>query len=66
MSKNDKIGNFVELTDYSDLNSIELFIEKNDKGSIVKGKIKKTVDYGAFVNLGNIDGLIHITDLSLE
>jgi len=35
-----------------------------EEGSVVKGVIKNITDYGAFVDLGGIDGLLHITDLS--
>ena len=34
------------------------------EGSIVKGKIKNLTDYGAFIDLGGIDGLLHISDMS--
>lgn len=34
------------------------------EGTIVKGVVKNITDYGAFVDLGGIDGLLHITDLS--
>ncbi|WWO96163.1 MAG: 30S ribosomal protein S1 [Candidatus Dasytiphilus stammeri] len=34
------------------------------EGSIVKGIIKNLTDYGAFVDLGGIDGLLHITDMA--
>ncbi len=34
------------------------------EGQIVKGIIKNITDYGAFVDLGGIDGLMHITDIS--
>jgi len=34
------------------------------EGAIVKGIIKNITDYGAFVDLGGIDGLLHITDLA--
>ena len=34
------------------------------EGSIIKGNIKNITDYGAFVDLGGIDGLVHITDIS--
>ena len=38
---------------------------KNIKeGSIIDGKIKNITDYGAFVDLGGIDGLVHVTDIS--
>jgi len=39
------------------LNSIQ-------EGSIIKGKVKNLTDYGAFVDLGGMDGLVHITDIS--
>ncbi len=35
-----------------------------DTGQIVDGVIKNLTDYGAFIDLGGIDGLIHITDMS--
>ncbi len=34
------------------------------EGSVVKGIIKNITDYGAFVDLGGLDGLLHITDMS--
>src|SRR5687768_2550786 len=34
------------------------------EGAIVKGTVKNITDYGAFVDLGGIDGLLHITDLA--
>ncbi|MBC7796135.1 MAG: S1 RNA-binding domain-containing protein [Pyrinomonadaceae bacterium] len=34
------------------------------EGYIVEGKIKSLTDYGAFVDLGGIDGLLHVTDMS--
>ncbi|HMQ11728.1 MAG TPA: 30S ribosomal protein S1 [Oligoflexia bacterium] len=39
-------------------------IGKIEEGAIVKGIIKNVTDYGAFVDLGGLDGLLHITDLS--
>ena len=35
-----------------------------DKGSVVTGIVKNITDYGAFLDLGGIDGLLHITDIS--
>jgi small subunit ribosomal protein S1 len=35
-----------------------------EEGKIVKGVIKNITEYGAFVDLGGIDGLLHITDMS--
>ncbi len=34
------------------------------EGQIIKGVVKNLTDYGAFVDLGGIDGLLHITDIS--
>ncbi|PPR46183.1 MAG: 30S ribosomal protein S1 [Alphaproteobacteria bacterium MarineAlpha5_Bin8] len=34
------------------------------EGSIIEGKIKNITDYGAFIDLGGIDGLVHVTDIS--
>jgi len=34
------------------------------EGSIIKGKVKNLTDYGAFIDLGGMDGLVHITDMS--
>lgn len=34
------------------------------EGTVVKGVVKNITDYGAFVDLGGIDGLLHITDLA--
>ena len=34
------------------------------EGAVVKGIVKNITDYGAFVDLGGIDGLLHITDLA--
>ncbi|MBR6130392.1 MAG: 30S ribosomal protein S1 [Bacteroidales bacterium] len=39
-------------------------IGKLEKGQILEGTVKNIVSYGAFVDLGGVDGLIHITDLS--
>jgi small subunit ribosomal protein S1 len=42
----------------------EAVMENLKEGSIVKGVVKNITDYGAFVDLGGIDGLLHITDLA--
>jgi len=34
------------------------------EGQVIRGIVKNLTDYGAFVNLGGIDGLLHITDMS--
>ena len=39
-------------------------LESLQEGAIVKGIVKNTTDYGAFLDLGGIDGLLHITDMA--
>src|SRR5512135_14223 len=42
----------------------EAMMQNLKEGSIVKGVVKNITDYGAFVDLGGIDGLLHITDMA--
>ena len=42
----------------------EQLMDKLQEGAILKGVVKNLTDYGAFVDLGGIDGLLHITDLA--
>ncbi len=42
----------------------EQLLEKLQEGAILKGVVKNLTDYGAFVDLGGIDGLLHITDMA--
>jgi small subunit ribosomal protein S1 len=42
----------------------DTLLENLKEGAIVKGIVKNITDYGAFVDLGGIDGLLHITDLA--
>jgi small subunit ribosomal protein S1 len=42
----------------------EAIMENLKEGAIVKGVVKNITDYGAFIDLGGIDGLLHITDLA--
>jgi small subunit ribosomal protein S1 len=39
-------------------------LETLHEGAVVKGVVKNITDYGAFVDLGGIDGLLHITDMA--
>jgi small subunit ribosomal protein S1 len=39
-------------------------LDNLQEGAIVKGTVKNLTDYGAFVDLGGIDGLLHITDMA--
>ncbi|MBA1148303.1 30S ribosomal protein S1 [Ectothiorhodospiraceae bacterium WFHF3C12] len=42
----------------------EALLEKLQEGQQIKGIVKNLTDYGAFVDLGGIDGLLHITDMA--
>ena len=42
----------------------DALLETLEEGNSVKGVIKNLTDYGAFVDLGGLDGLLHITDMS--
>ena len=42
----------------------DALLEKLQEGMSVKGIVKNLTDYGAFVDLGGLDGLLHITDMS--
>jgi small subunit ribosomal protein S1 len=42
----------------------EALLEKLEEGMEVKGVVKNLTDYGAFLDLGGIDGLLHITDMA--
>jgi len=42
----------------------EKLLETLHEGAVVKGVVKNITDYGAFVDLGGIDGLLHITDMA--
>ena len=42
----------------------EQLLSTLQEGAVVKGIVKNITDYGAFVDLGGIDGLLHITDLA--
>jgi small subunit ribosomal protein S1 len=39
-------------------------LDKLQEGAVVRGVVKNLTDYGAFVDLGGIDGLLHITDMA--
>ena len=66
--KMDKIRNNIVLSRKAVLmdqnSSPEEIAEKYIEGKVVKGFIKNLTDYGAFIDLGGIDGLLHITDIS--
>ena len=42
----------------------EALLDKLEEGMFIKGVVKNLTEYGAFVDLGGVDGLLHITDMS--
>ena len=42
----------------------EALLENLQEGQVMKGIVKNLTDYGAFVDLGGVDGLLHITDMA--
>jgi small subunit ribosomal protein S1 len=42
----------------------EALLERLEEGAIITGVVKNLTDYGAFLDLGGIDGLLHITDMA--
>ena len=42
----------------------DALLESLKEGALVKGVVKNLTDYGAFLDLGGIDGLLHITDMA--
>jgi len=42
----------------------EKLLSSINEGSILEGRVKNITDYGAFIDLGGIDGLVHITDIA--
>ncbi len=42
----------------------DALMENLEEGQVVKGIVKNLTDYGAFVDLGGLDGLLHITDMA--
>ncbi|MDD7764654.1 MAG: bifunctional 4-hydroxy-3-methylbut-2-enyl diphosphate reductase/30S ribosomal protein S1 [Peptoniphilaceae bacterium] len=43
---------------------LDLAWSKLAVGDVLKGKVRKLTDFGAFVNLGEVDGLVHVSDIS--
>jgi len=65
---NKKRGNIVvsrkEILEEEQTERRTVTLEHLEEGSILTGTVKNLTDYGAFVDLGGIDGLLHITDMS--
>src|SRR3546814_2825166 len=50
----------------SDVCASDILIQNLEEGQIIEGAVKNITDYGAFVDLGGIDGLLHVTDMSYK
>ncbi len=65
---NKKRGNVVvsrkEILEEEQSSKRTLTLDHLEEGAILTGTVKNLTDYGAFVDLGGIDGLLHITDMS--
>jgi len=65
---NKKRGNVVvsrkELLEEEQNTRRSLTLEHLEEGAVLTGTVKNLTDYGAFVDMGGIDGLLHITDMS--
>jgi small subunit ribosomal protein S1 len=65
---NKKRGNIVvsrkEILEEEQTAKRSVTLEHLEEGSVLTGTVKNLTDYGAFVDLGGIDGLLHITDMS--
>ncbi|HEY1808339.1 MAG TPA: 30S ribosomal protein S1 [Acidobacteriaceae bacterium] len=65
---NKKRGNVVvsrkEILEEEQTSRRSLTLEHLEEGAVLTGTVKNLTDYGAFVDLGGIDGLLHITDMS--
>ncbi len=65
---NKKRGNIVvsrkQILDEEVSEKREKTLEHLEEGAVLTGTVKNLTDYGAFVDLGGIDGLLHITDMS--
>jgi small subunit ribosomal protein S1 len=53
-----------DLLEKEKLESKAKLLEELEVGALRKGTVKNITDFGAFINLGGIDGLLHITDMS--
>lgn len=68
ISLNQKRGNIVlsrrALLEEERAESRKATLEKLSEGQIMQGVVKNLTEYGAFVDLGGVDGLLHVTDIS--
>ena len=65
---NKKRGNIVlsrkSLLEEENAEKKKVTLENIAEGKVMKGLVKNITDYGAFIDLGGIDGLLHLTDMT--
>jgi small subunit ribosomal protein S1 len=61
--KNVVVSHKVLFEDDLELQKVEI-VSKLEKGQILEGTVKNITDFGVFIDLGGVDGLLHITDIS--
>lgn len=61
--KNVVVSHKVLIEDDLELQKVEI-VSKLEKGQILEGVVKNITDFGVFIDLGGVDGLLHITDIS--
>jgi len=61
--KNVVVSHKVLIEDDLELQKAEI-VSKLEKGQVLEGTVKNITDFGAFIDLGGVDGLLHITDIS--
>jgi len=61
--KNVVVSHKVLIEDDLELQKAEI-VSKLEKGQVLEGTVKNITDFGAFIDLGGLDGLLHITDIS--
>ena len=65
---NQRRGNIVlsrrELLEEERRSLKERTLQSLEEGKVIRGKVKNITEYGAFIDLGGLDGLLHITDMS--
>lgn len=63
-----KLGNIVvsrrAIMEESRIEARDEMLSTISEGQVLEGVVKNITDYGAFVDLGNVDGLLHVTDIS--
>ena len=63
-----KLGNIVvsrkAILEESRSEAREIMLSTIKEGDVLDGVVKNITDYGAFVDLGSVDGLLHVTDIS--